>query len=247
MNSRNGLNNRESEKKISKILSSIFGFYILLSFLAPLMMEEGSVPELSGRANAIDYATEQSWGNLENGEDSEIGHDRSKHGGFFAWSELNPIWAITYLLGDINCHQKHERSWEINDNQMPICTRDIGILFGIVFGCLFFRIRGSNRWTIRDTFLTIIPDNGLSIIYKKDARMLAMFLLIALSIIPIGVDGFAQMLTDYESTNLKRVITGFIAGFGLGWLICSMLAAKPEYFENSEKVVLPIGSLLKIK
>ena len=74
-----------------------------------------------------------------------------------------------------------------------------------------------------------------------------MFLLITLSIIPIGIDGFAQMLTDYESTNLKRVITGFIAGLGLGWLICSMLAAKPEYFENSEKVVLPIGSLLKIK
>ena len=68
MNPRNGLNNRKNEKKISKIISCIFGFYILLSFLAPLMMEEGSVPELSGRANAIDYATEQSWGNLENND-----------------------------------------------------------------------------------------------------------------------------------------------------------------------------------
>lgn len=247
MVSRNGLNNRNSEIKISKILGFVFGFYIILSFLAPLMMEEGTVPELSGRANAIDYANEESWGNLEHGEDSKIGHDQSKHGGNFAWLDLNPIWAFTYLIGDINCHQKHERSWEINDNQMPICTRDIGILFGIVLGCLVFRIRGFNRWTIRDTFLTIIPDSKLAMVYKNDARMSSMFLLIILSILPIGIDGFAQILTTYESTNLKRVITGIIAGFCLGWLICSMLAAKPDHFDNSERVILPLGSLLKIK
>ena len=151
------------------------------------------------------------------------------------------------MVGDINCHQKYERSCEINDNQMPICTRDVGILFGIILGCLIFRNRGCNRWTIRDTFLTIIPDSKLSIIYKNDLRMIAMFSLIIASIIPIGIDGFLQLLTDYESTNSKRVVTGLIAGFSLGWLICSMLAAKPEYFDNSEKVTLPLGSLLKIK
>ena len=129
-----------------------------------------------------------------------MGHDQPKYG-VFAWSELNPIWAFTYMVGDINCHQKYERSWEINDNQMPICTRDVGILFGIILGCLIFRNRGCNRWTIRDTFLTIIPDSKLSIIYKNDLRMIAMFSLIIASIIPIGIDGFLQLLTDYESTN----------------------------------------------
>jgi uncharacterized membrane protein len=247
MVSRNGLNDRKNEKKISIIIGLLFGFYVLLAFLAPLMMPNASVPELSGRANAIDYATEGSWGNLEHGENAQIGHDQSKHGGVFAWMELNPVWAFTYLIGDINCHQKYERSWEINDNQMPICTRDIGILLGIVFGCLIFRIKGCNRWTIRDTFLTIIPDSKLGIIYKNDLRMIAMFALIILSVIPIGFDGFLQLLTNYESTNLKRVITGSIAGFSLGWLICSMLAAKPEYFGNSENVTLPLGSLLRIK
>ena len=246
MVSRNGLNSRKNEKKISTIICFLFSFYILLAFLAPLLMEKGTVPELSGRANAIDYATEKSWGNLDHGEYAEMGHDQPKYG-VFAWSELNPIWAFTYMMGDINCHQKYDRSWEINDNQMPICTRDVGILFGIILGCLIFRNRGCNRWTIRDTFLTIIPDSKLSIIYKNDLRMMAMFSLIIASIIPIGIDGFLQLLTDYESTNSKRVVTGLIAGFSLGWLICSMLAAKPEYFDNSEKVTLPLGSLLKIK
>ncbi|MFL2957601.1 MAG: DUF2085 domain-containing protein [Candidatus Thalassarchaeaceae archaeon] len=246
MVSRNGLDSRKNEKKISTIIGFLFSFYILLAFLAPLLMEKGTVPELSGRANAIDYATEKSWGNLDHGEDAKMGHEQPKYG-VFAWSELNPIWAFTYMIGDINCHQKYERSWEINDNQMPICTRDVGILFGIILGCLIFRNRGCNRWTIRDTFLTIIPDSKLSIIYKNDLRMMAMFSLIIASIIPIGIDGFLQLLTDYESTNFKRVLTGSIAGFSLGWLICSMLTAKPEYFDNSEKVTLPLGSLLKIK
>jgi len=246
MVSRNGLSNRKNEKKISTIIGFLFSFYLLLAFLAPLMIEEGSIPQLSGRANAIDYANEKSWGNLDHGENAEMGHDQPKYG-VFAWSELNPIWAFTYMIGDINCHQKYERSWEINDNQMPICTRDVGILFGIVLGCFIFRNRGYNRWTIRDTFLTIFPDSKLSIIYKNDLRMMAMFLLLILSIIPIGIDGFLQLLTNYESTNFKRVTTGMIAGFSLGWLICSMLASKPEYFDNSEKVLLPLGSLLKIK
>ena len=29
---------------------------------------------------------------------------------------------------------KHERSWEINGNQMPVCTRDVGMFFGIAVG-----------------------------------------------------------------------------------------------------------------
>ena len=29
------------------------------------------------------------------------------------------------------------------------------------------------------------------------------------------IDGFLQLKTAYESTNLRRVITGFLFGFGL--------------------------------
>ena len=127
MGHKNGLKGRGHEKKVSLVLGGAAATYLVLCFLAPLMMPADSVPELSGRANAIDYAFESSWGNKDHGEGEKVGHDQSQHGGSFAWAELNPLWALTYGFGDLNCHQKHERSWEINGNQMPVCTRDIGL------------------------------------------------------------------------------------------------------------------------
>ena len=50
----NGLEDRSREIKISRILATVAGGYLLLSFIAPLAMPEGTVPELSGRANALD-------------------------------------------------------------------------------------------------------------------------------------------------------------------------------------------------
>jgi uncharacterized membrane protein len=245
--SRNGLLNRKTEIKISKILILIISSYAFLSFLAPALIDEGKVPELSGRANAFDYAYESSWGNLDHGDSAELGHDQSKHGGTFAWMELNPIFALTYAIGDLNCHQKHERSWKINDNQMPICVRDVGILFGIILGALIFMLKGVNRWTLRDTFLTIIPDKYLDEVYVRDKRIFVMIGIIFASIIPIGIDGLVQLLTNYESNNSIRLITGIIAGFTLGWLICSMIAAKPSSFDSSEDVILPAKSTLRIR
>ena len=194
----NGLNDRTREVGVCKTVAAISGGYLLLCFIAPAMMPEGSVPELSGRANAMDYATEGSWGNRDHGEDSSVGHDQSAHGGTFAWTELNPVWAFVYGFGDLNCHQKHERSWEINGNQMPVCTRDIGIFLGLFTGALLFGWRGLNRWTIRDSFLSVFPDHALESIYLADRRMFAMLVVIGIGLGPMAVDGFTQMLTDYE-------------------------------------------------
>jgi hypothetical protein len=164
---KNGLEEKKHEEKVSKILGGVAFCYLALCFLAPLSLPSNSVPELSGRANAIDYAFENSWGNNGHEEGGSVGHDQSLHGGKFAWSDLNPIWALAYGFGDINCHQKHERSWEINGNQMPVCARDIGIFSGFSLGCLFFLLRGFNRWTVRDTFLSVFNDEWLIEIYEK--------------------------------------------------------------------------------
>ena len=216
---KNGLDGRGHESKISMILGGLSAGYLFLCFLAPLSLPTGSVPELSGRANAIDYAFEDSWGNGENGEESNIGHDQSKHGGAFAWSELNPLWAFTYAFGDLNCHQKHERSWEINGNQMPVCTRDIGIFMGFSIGCLIFGLRGFNRWTIRDTFLSVFPDLRMQGVYQRDLRMIVMIVILGIGVIPMAVDGFTQLLVDsYESNNPLRIATGFFSGLIGGWL-----------------------------
>ena len=184
---KNGLEDRRHEERVSKILGGVAFGYLALCFIAPYSLPSNSVPELSGRANAIDYAFENSWGNDNHGEGGSVGHDQSQHGGNFAWSELNPIWALAYGFGDLNCHQKHERSWEINGNQMPVCARDIGIFLGFSLGCLFFLLRGFNRWTVRDTFLSVFQDKMLFEIYESDRRMMAMILIMGIGLIPTKI------------------------------------------------------------
>jgi hypothetical protein len=59
---------------------------------------------------------------------------------------------------------------------------------------------------------------------------------------PLLFDGFYQLLTDYESTNYKRVLTGIPFGFGLGVLMCGMFASRADAFSAAGEVVLPGNS-----
>ena len=52
---KNGLTDRRREVKLSKILAGIAGGYLLLCFIAPATLLPDTIPELSGRAKAIDY------------------------------------------------------------------------------------------------------------------------------------------------------------------------------------------------
>ncbi len=245
----NGLPDRFREIRISNWVIGLSFGYLLSSFLVPALLPTDTVPELSGRANAIDYMSKDSswgdWGNEPHPEDGSMGHDQSEHGGQFAWSELDLFSAFIYAFGDINCHQKHERSWEINGNQMPICTRDVGIFAGIAVGGLIFRKRGLNRWTVRDTIISVLPDNKVEQFYFTDRRFLLAFGGIALLLLPTALDGGIQAITDYESTNLKRLLTGFPMGLGIGLLFSGVFAANPKPFDfNAENVKLPANARL---
>jgi uncharacterized membrane protein len=100
----------------------------------------------------------------------------------------NDIAKIVYRFGDRFCHQKHSRSWELNSNQMPVCARDVGLFLGIFLGCIF----GSS--------------------FRKGIPLLVLLVLIA----PMAVDGGLQAVSDYESFNLLRLITGILGGIGVG-------------------------------
>jgi uncharacterized membrane protein len=102
--------------------------------------------------------------------------------------DMNPINKMVYYLGDVNCHQLSHRSYEYNENQMPFCARDVGIFVGLALGFIFA-------------------------LGRKVELTLS---LVVLSLIPIGLDGTIQLFTDYESTNIKRIVTGTIAGFATG-------------------------------
>ena len=52
---KNGLEHRLRERKIGLWIAGVSGFFFFSFFLAPMLLEEGSVGELDGRANTLDY------------------------------------------------------------------------------------------------------------------------------------------------------------------------------------------------
>ena len=242
---RNGRWDRLREVRISNWIIGVMGTILLAMFIAPLTLPEGTVPELSARANTWDYASLEGWGNQNHTEGGGIGHNQSAHGGFWTWTDLPFMHAVAYAFGDFNCHQKHERSWFINDNQMPVCTRDVGVFAGVLVGAVAFRSRGLNRWTMRDTFLSMVPDTWLVSTYRRDRRLLVMWGIIGGLLVPIAMDGGIQALTDYESGHGRRLVTGALAGGALAWYLGAALASRPGLFEGGAAAVqLPAGARL---
>jgi uncharacterized membrane protein len=143
----------------------IFFIWVLLQFLAPIFLPENSVEDLSGLVALSD--NENTINNMS-----------------FPWNSI-------YSAGDRLCHQKAERSFFVNGNQMPFCSRCTAIWLGLALGLLFM------------IFYTIQLDGK--------------FLFIALlCVFPMGLDGVSQLIGLWESTNLIRFITGLLTGFICG-------------------------------
>jgi uncharacterized membrane protein len=239
---RNGLEGRKREFKVGNWVGGISTFFLISFFLVPAYLPTDSVPDLSGRANMFDYGYEDSWGNLQTSESNGVGHNQTAEGKF-AWTELDPFAAFIYGFGDLNCHNKADRSWEINGNQMPVCVRDIGIFLGLAIGGFLFSRRGLNRWTIRDSFLSIFPDDRLEMVYRKNLRLKAVMLVAVILVAPMAFDGFGQMLTSYESTATMRLLTGTPFGLFLGLYLSAAFSSKPKSFDSGAgAVLLPAGS-----
>ena len=149
-----------------------FFFWILFQFLAPIIIPTATISDLSG---------------------SSIIQDNMQ-----SINSLDFPWNMIYQSGDALCHQKSERSFFLNENQMPFCARCTAIIVGITVGIAFM------------VFLKIELDNRF-------------LYLILIGIIPIGVDGVAQLFGLWESNNLIRVITGSLIGFICGIAIAVII------------------------
>jgi len=143
----------------------LFSLWILLQLLAPLALPKGSISDLSGLVAISDN------------EDTI--------------NNMSLPWGFVYSAGDRLCHQKAERSFFINDNQMPFCSRCTAIWLGLAIGL------------------------GFMVFYKIQLNEKFLFAII-LSLVPIGVDGIGQLFGFWESTNIIRVITGLLIGVVCG-------------------------------
>lgn len=149
---------KDLAKKTEVGMLALFSALLLLIMVAPFTLPAGSVTDLSGVVGGLD--------NIER------------------ISDMNPPAAAIYFLGDLNCHQIAERSFYLNGNEMPFCSRDVGIFIGLVAGM------------------------AAALFLKPRFSLLALILMA----VPILVDGGVQLVTDYESSNLVRIATGMLGG-----------------------------------
>ena len=158
---------------------AITTIWLVLVVIAPFMVPKGTLTDLSGRVGYLD--------NME------------------LYSELDPLPRVVYRIGDSQCHQIVERSYFLNENQMPFCARDFGLFIGLASASLFALF-------IR---LTINP------------------LWLLAGLVPIAIDGGLQMVTSYESVNALRLATGIVAGAALALLLAVFLLAFRNEDEES--------------
>lgn len=89
----------------------LFFIWVLLQFLAPLVLPSGSVSDFDG----VVWVSDNEYS--------------IKHMPF--------PWDIMYTIGDRLCHQIPQRSLVLNDNQMPFCARCTAIWIGMAVGLGF--------------------------------------------------------------------------------------------------------------
>jgi uncharacterized membrane protein len=152
---------------------AVFGALLLLLLVSPYLVEPGKFKDLSGSVLTVDNQAQ--------------------------FSGINPVAWLVYSFGDLNCHQLKERSYFLNDNQMPMCSRDTGIFIGLFAGAFAFSLFAfelKRRWLL-------------------------------IGLLPLILDAGVQAVSSYESDNSIRVITGAIAGISVAVFIC-LSVAKPS-------------------
>lgn len=175
------------------ILFSIAFIYTISLFIAPITLEEKTVQNLDGNANMIDFSEK--------------------------WAELPFYHMLIYTFSDFNCHQKHERSYSINQNQMPVCARDVGVFIGISLG-LFAMSFVRSRKDYKEVIFSLLP---VKLDLNKRWKTVFIFILGAIFVLPLVLDGGIQLISSYESTNPLRTATGLLFGIAFSVFISSLL------------------------
>lgn len=115
-------------------------------------------------------------------------------------SALSQFSSPIYHFFSYICHQIPERSLNIAEHQMAVCSRCFGVYFGLLAGILIYPL-----WRSIDEIEPI-------------ARIW-----LFLSLIPITVDWSLTMFGIWENTHTSRLITGAILGVSCATFIVPAL------------------------
>ena len=104
------------------------------------------------------------------------------------------IWIKLMKIFSSTCHQRADRSFFLKNYQFPLCARCTGMILGYIFAIVAIIILGSISVIVSFIFMGI------------------MFL-----------DWFIQFKRLKESTNIRRLITGIIGGYGVVGLLFNII------------------------
>ncbi len=181
-------------------------------FLAPFTVPPGSFyGEDSGGANAMDFGQ--------------------------TWATFPAYPQIVYAFGDIQCHQLYHRSFVLNGNQLPIDARMTSMYVFANLGVIAAMLARPSPKT-GGVILNALPSRARRLLGRLGTER-AGALVVLVGLLPIAIDGFTQLLTPYESTNLLRVLTGAPGGFVGGLLVGAMLVSIRQLGIEIERMRLP--------
>lgn len=111
-----------------------------------------------------------------------------------------------HFFGRAICHQLEERSLQGSGGVLAVCARDTGIYIGIFSSLIYLYV--------------FKRDKDITIPSIRTSFLLLLFL------VPLMIDGLGSYLNIFQSTNVRRLVTGTLFGFVLPYFIYPLLSKK---------------------
>jgi len=135
------------------------------------------------------------------------------------------VWPYTlpYAFGARFCHQRPDRSFTLNGNQLPVCERCLAIELGIVAAlCAAVAVRP--RGGFFSPLGAFLPSR-----LRSPPAVLTVGLALML---PMVLDGSLQLVTTYVSAMPQRLVTGFLFGIGYAGIVIGIVAMFAQHVIN---------------
>ena len=180
--------------------------YTMAMFIVPFLSPPDTLRHLDGYGNRVDNADK--------------------------YESIDPFSRFIYTFADSQCHQKEDRSYVLNGNEMPMCSRCTALFFFANLGfisAVFLRPDNS----LSKTFLSMFPKRLARKVAEAGKEPHFMAFVVLAMVAPLALDGTMQLVTPYESTNALRVITGLFSGW-VGGLVLGLILNNIWYFVMRE-------------
>ncbi|EKN62555.1 hypothetical protein BABA_25446 [Neobacillus bataviensis LMG 21833] len=126
------------------------------------------------------------------------------------------IQEVLHFFGRAICHQLEERSLHASGETLSVCARDTGIYIGIFSTLAYLHLFKRKK--------------------KITIPSIKMSFFLLLFMVPMAVDGLGSYAHLFESTNLRRLVSGTSFGFVLPYFLYPLLSAKA--LENESEPVI---------